>query len=106
MQTSAVDVTATDADAGDIAALALELAGVNGAGDAKVEVFRTESRSVTVRSGVTAERKFQMVSEAAITVYRDGRSASTSTSDLSRSGLDAAIAAALQIAAVTARDEA
>ncbi|WP_395062477.1 TldD/PmbA family protein [Paraburkholderia silvatlantica] len=106
MQTSAAEVTTTDADVGDIATLALELAKANGADNAKVEVSRTEGRSVTVRGGVPAERKFQLVSEVAITVYRDGRRASTSTSDLSRDGLDAAIAAALHIAAVTARDEA
>jgi len=106
MQTSAVEMTETDADVGDVAALALELAKANGAEDAKVEVSRTEGRSVMVRNGVPAERKFQLVSEVAITVFRDGRRASTSTSDLSRNGLDAAIAAALHIAAVTARDEA
>ncbi|WP_433695434.1 TldD/PmbA family protein [Paraburkholderia phenoliruptrix] len=106
MQTGAVEVTQTDADVGDIAALALELAKANGAEDAKVEASRTEGRSVTVRGGVTAERKLQLASEVTITVYRDGRRASTSTSDVSRSGLDAAIVAALQIAAVAARDEA
>ncbi|WP_343655733.1 TldD/PmbA family protein [Paraburkholderia caribensis] len=106
MQTSAVQTTAPDAEVADIAALALELTKANGAEDAKVEISRTESRSVTVRNGVPAERKFQLVSEVTITVFRDGRRASTATSDLSRSGLDAAIVAALSIAAVTARDEA
>jgi len=106
MQTSGVEMTATDADVGDIASLALELAKTAGAEEAKVEVSRTEARSVTVRNGVPAERKFQLVSEVSITVFRDGKRASTSTSDLSRNGLDAAVTAALHIAAVTACDEA
>ena len=59
MQTSAVETTAPDAEVGDIAAQALELTKANGAEDAKVEISRTESRSVTVRNGVPAERKFQ-----------------------------------------------
>lgn len=106
MQTSVVEATVTDADVGDIASLALELARAAGAEEAKVEVSRTEASSVTVRNGAPAERKFQLVSEVSITVFRDGKRASTSTSDPSRDGLDAAITAALHIAAVTARDEA
>lgn len=106
MQTSGVDVTANDADIEDSALQALELARIAGAQDAKVGVARTEARAVTVRDGAPAERSFHLASEISITVFRDGKRASTSTSDRSREGLQAAITAALHIASVATRDEA
>lgn len=106
MQTGGVETAVTEADARDVASLAIELAKAAGANDARVEVSRTEERSITVRNGVPSERKFQLLSEISVTVFRNGKKASTSTSDLSRDGLDAAVSAALHIAAVTARDDA
>ncbi|WP_245965097.1 TldD/PmbA family protein [Trinickia dinghuensis] len=91
---------------GDTAALALELARAAGAEGARVEVAHSESRTAMVRNRVPSERSFRLASEISITVYRDGKRASTSSSDLSREGLENAVRAALDITNVTAADSA
>lgn len=90
----------------DTAARALEFARRAGADGARVEVVHVESRAAVVRNRVPVEKSFRLSSDISLTVYRDGRRAASSSSDVSPEGLAKTVQAAMDIAAVTAADPA
>jgi PmbA protein len=88
------------------ASRALDLAARAGADNARVELGQVESRKTTVRNRMPTERSLQLASSISLVVYRNGRRGATSSSDLSAEGIRRAVAAAMDIAAVTEVDPA
>ena len=89
----------------DCAAHAIELAQSLGATQSEVGVNTDEGLSVTVRMGELESVERHKNRGLGITVYKDGRKGSASTTDLSRHSVEAVVRKALSIAAHTVRDE-
>ena len=106
MQANGLCVNAVVSGLQDAAATTLAIARDAGADDARVELSQSETRTATVRNQLPTEKSFRLASAISITVFRAGRRAATSSSDLTRGGLERAVLAALDIAAVTAPDPA
>jgi PmbA protein len=106
MQDSGIQSSDLTLDLEKAASYGLHCAGRAGADSARVEVGRVESRTATVRNQVPTERSLQLASSISLVVYRNGRRGATSSSDLSAEGLKRAVAAAMEIAAVTEVDPA
>jgi PmbA protein len=84
---------------------AVELASRAGADQAEAGISYDEGLSVTVRLGELESVERQKDRGLAVTVYKDRRKGSASTSELSPQGIEAAVRKALSIASFTAADE-
>lgn len=87
------------------AAEAVELARRLGADQAEASVTHDEGLSVTVRMGELESVERQRDRGLAVTVYKDRRKGTASSSDFSRRGIEDVVAKALSIARFTAPDE-
>lgn len=83
----------------------LEQARAGGADQAEVALSASRALSVTARAREREAVEHEGDRSASITVYRDKRSGSASTTDLSADGLQAALEQALTIARFTEADE-
>ncbi|KER69985.1 peptidase U62 [Burkholderia cepacia] len=106
MQDSGTQWREVGAELEEAAGRALDLARCAGADGVRVEVGHIESRTTTVRNRMPTERSLQLASAISLVVYRNGRCGATNSSDLSAEGLAGAVAAAMDIAAVTEVDPA
>ncbi len=88
-----------------VAAQAVELARRHGADQAEVGVSYEEGLSVTVRMGELESVERQRDRGLAITVYRDSRKGSASTTDFSAASVEDTVRKALSIGSFTAADE-
>ena len=89
----------------DVAAQAVALARRHGADEAEVGVSYEEGLSVTVRMGELESVERQRDRGLAITVYRDKRKGSASTTDFSATSVEDTVRKALSIGSFTAADE-
>ena len=89
----------------DVAAQAVALARRHGADQAEVGVSYEEGLSVTVRMGELESVERQRDRGLAITVYRDKRKGSASTTDFSATSVEDTVRKALSIGSFTAADE-
>jgi PmbA protein len=89
----------------DVAAKAIALARRHGADQAEVGVSYEEGLSVTVRMGELESVERQRDRGLAITVYRDQRKGSASTTDFSATSVEDTVRKALSIGSFTAADE-
>src|SRR5690606_13779591 len=87
------------------AASAVELAKQLGADQAEASVSHDEGLSVTVRMGEIESVERQRDRGLAVTVYKDRRKGTASSSDFSPRGVEDAVRKALSIATFTAEDE-
>jgi PmbA protein len=88
-----------------VAAQAVELARRLGADQAEAGASHDEGLSVTVRMGELESVERQRDRGLAITVYRDAKKGSASTTDFSASSLEDTVRKALSIGSFTAADE-
>ncbi len=88
-----------------VAAQAVELARRHGADQAEVGVSYEEGLSVTVRMGELESVERQRDRGLAITVYRDKRKGSASTTDFSATSVEDTVSKALSIGSFTTADE-
>jgi PmbA protein len=88
-----------------VAAQAVELARRHGADQAEVGVSYEEGLSVTVRMGELESVERQRDRGLAITVYRDRRKGSASTTDFSSASVEETVRKALSIGSFTTADE-
>ena len=88
-----------------VAAQAVALARRHGADQAEVGVSYEEGLSVTVRMGELESVERQRDRGLAITVYRDQRKGSASTTDFSATSVEETVRKALSIGSFTAADE-
>jgi PmbA protein len=88
-----------------VAARAVELARQLGADQAEAGVSYEEGLSVTVRMGELESVERQRDRGLAVTVYRDGRKGSASTTDFSAASVEDTVRKALSIGSFTAADE-
>jgi PmbA protein len=88
-----------------VAARAVELARHLGADQAEAGVSYEEGLSVTVRMGELESVERQRDRGLAVTVYRDGRKGSASTTDFSAASIEDTVRKALSIGSYTAADE-
>lgn len=84
---------------------AVERATRLGADQAEAAISHDEGLSVNVRMGELESVERQRDRGLAVTVYKDGRKGTASSSDFSRGGIEDAVGKALSIATFTARDE-
>jgi PmbA protein len=90
---------------GAVASQAVELARRHGADQAEVGVSYEEGLSVTVRMGELESVERQRDRGLAVTVYRDTRKGSASTTDFSPTSVEETVRKALSIGSFTAADE-
>jgi PmbA protein len=88
-----------------VAAQAVALARRHGAGQAEVGVSYEEGLSVSVRMGELESVERQRDRGLAITVYRDQRKGSASTTDFSATSIEETVRKAVSIGSFTAADE-
>ena len=88
-----------------VAAHAVELARRQGADQAEVGASYEEGLSVTVRMGELESVERQRDRGLAITVYRDRRKGSASTTDFSATSVEDTVRKAMSIGSFTAADE-
>ena len=88
-----------------VAAQAIELARRLGADQAEAGASYDEGLSVTVRMGELESVERQRDRGLAVTVYRDGRKGSASTTDFSAASVEDTVRKALSIGSFTAADE-
>jgi PmbA protein len=88
-----------------VAAQAVELARRHGADQAEAGVSYDEGLSVTVRMGELESVERQRDRGLAVTVYRDTRKGSASTTDFSKASVEDTVRKALSIGRFTAPDE-
>lgn len=100
-----MDKTAVAQTLDTLAAQAIDFARRNGADQAEVGVSHEEGLSVTVRMGELESVERQRDRGLAITVYRDRRKGSASTTDFSAAGVEDTVRKALSIGSFTAPDE-
>jgi PmbA protein len=100
-----MDPNATAASLQTVAVQAVELARRHGADQAEVGVSYEEGLSVTVRMGELESVERQRDRGLAITVYRDRRKGSASTTDFSAASIEDTVRKALSIGSFTAADE-
>ncbi len=84
---------------------AVELAGKLGVGQAEAGVSYDEGLSVTVRLGELESVERQRDRGLAVTVYREGRKGSASTTEFSPKAVEETVRKAISIASFTAEDE-
>src|SRR5688572_17176103 len=89
----------------DVAAQAVEIARRHGADQAEVGVSYEEGLSVTARMGELESVERQRDRGLAITVYRERRKGSASTTDFSATSVEDTVRKALSIGSFTAADE-
>ncbi len=99
-----MDATAVRDYLASSAAQAVELARRLGADQAEAGVSYDEGLSVTVRLGELESVERQKDRGLAVTVYKDQRKGSASTSDFSTRGIESAVGKALSIATFTTAD--
>jgi PmbA protein len=100
-----MDTAATKDSLERSASQAIDLATRLGADQAEAGVSFDEGLNVTVRLGTLESVERQKDRGLGVTVYRDRRKGSASTSDFSTRGIDDAVRKALSIASFTAADE-
>jgi len=100
-----MDPSATAQQLKTVAVQAIELARRHGADQAEVGVSYEEGLSVTVRMGELESVERQRDRGLAITVYRDKRKGSASTTDFSATSIEDTVRKALSIGSFTAADE-
>jgi PmbA protein len=100
-----MDANATAEQLKTVAAQAIDLARRQGAHQAEVGVSYEEGLSVTVRMGELESVERQRDRGLAITVYRDQRKGSASTTDFSAASIEDTVRKALSIGSFTAADE-
>ncbi len=89
----------------DVAAQTIEIARRHGAHQAEAGVSYDEGLSVTVRMGELESVERQRDRGLAVTVYRDARKGSASTTDFSAASIEDTVRKALSIGSFTAPDE-
>jgi len=100
-----MDPSATAEQLNTVAVQAVELARRHGAHQSEVGVSYEEGLSVTVRMGELESVERQRDRGIAITVYRDKRKGSASTTDFSATSIEDTVRKALSIGSFTAADE-
>jgi PmbA protein len=100
-----MDKTAVAQSLDTIAAQAVDIARRHGADQAEVGVSYEEGLSVTVRMAELESVERQRDRGLAVTVYRDKRKGSASTTDFSAAGVEETVRKALSIGSFTAPDE-
>jgi len=100
-----MDANATAEQLKTVAVQAIDLARREGAHQAEVGVSYEEGLSVTVRMGELESVERQRDRGLAITVYRDKRKGSASTTDFSAASIEDTVRKALSIGSFTAADE-
>lgn len=100
-----MDPNATAEQLKTVAVQAIELARRQGADQAEVGVSYEEGLSVTVRMGELESVERQRDRGLAITVYRDKRKGSASTTEFSATSIEDTVRKALSIGSFTAADE-
>jgi PmbA protein len=100
-----MDSNATLEQIKTVAVQAIELARRQGADQAEVGVSYEEGLSVTVRMGELESVERQRDRGLAITVYRDKRKGSASTTDFSATSIEDTVRKAMSIGSFTAADE-
>lgn len=100
-----MDKTAVAQSLDSIAAQAVDIARRHGADQAEVGVSYEEGLSVTVRMAELESVERQRDRGLAVTVYRNKRKGSASTTDFSAAGVEETVRKALSIGSFTAPDE-
>ena len=99
-----MDAKAVAAKLTEVAARTIELARAYGASQAEVGVSHDEGLAVTVRMGELESVERQRDRGLAVTVYKDGRKGSASTTDFSAASIEETVKKAISIGSFTAAD--
>lgn len=87
-----------------IAQRALDMARMNGATAAAVQIDDTQSLTASVQGGTPNERALRQSTQLRLSLFLGQREASVSSSDLSDNGVAALVARGMEIAAIAAED--